>query len=197
MAGPVTLLLEAARRQDPDARGRLFDLVQAELRRLASARLRHERPGHGLETSLLVDDLFVRLLGGCDVPFENRRHFFGAAAEAIRRMLIDHARGMSVVKRGGRMHRVDLDLEAAPSTDTPAEAWGVLERALAALAAQDPRAAEVVRLRYFAGLTVEQTALVLAVNERTVRRDWVFAARWLEAAMGELESGEQDGRQSP
>lgn len=185
VATNLTTALAALNSGDDRARDRVLALVFAELKAIAHAHLAGERPGHGLQTTMLVDDAFMRLVGG-DASFENRRHFFGAAAEAIRRILIDHARAMSAVKRGGRMGRTGIDLDALPRADTSIGEWEALEAALAKLEAMDPREAEVVRLRFFAGLSEEQVAAAIGVTDRTVRRDWVHAKAWLKA---ELASG--------
>lgn len=204
MNGHITQALNAVRGHEPQAQERLLALISGEIHEMAHRHLAREKPGHGLQTTVIVDDVFVRLLGGGvgatlpngqmvkwpqsegggeAVSFENRRHFFGAAAEAIRRILIDHARSMSAEKRGGRMDRVGIDLEALPATDTHSGDWEALGEALTRLEAKDPRAAEVVRLRFFAGLSEVQAAEVLGVTDRTVRRDWVFAKAWLAAEM--------------
>ncbi len=188
--GPITQALEAVRAEGPLAKARLFNLVKGELDAMAHRFLARERPGHGLETTLLVDEAYMKLLGsppGAEATsFENRRHFFGAAAEAVRQILIDHSRKMSAQKRGGRMNGVGgvgvrIDLEGLPATETHHSAWEALGEALTHLEAIDARAVEVVKLRYFAGLSEIQVAEVLGVTDRTVRRDWVFAKAHLKA----------------
>ncbi|MEK6700843.1 MAG: ECF-type sigma factor [Planctomycetota bacterium] len=190
MHGPITQALDAIREGEVRAQNRLFELVKGELDAMAHRSLARESPGHGLQTTGLVDEAYMKLLGGTagasglgTVSFENRRHFFGAAAEAVRRILIDHARSMSAEKRGGRMGRAGIDLESLPAAETRAGDWEALGEALARLEAKDARAAEVVRLRFFAGLSEVQAAEVLGVTDRTVRRDWVFAKAWLAAEM--------------
>ncbi len=202
MNGRVTQALEAARGPDPKAREQLLALVQSEIREMAHRQLARESPGHGLQTTLLVDDAFMKLFGttggpgSAEISFENRRHFFGAAAESIRRILIDHARAMSAEKRGGRMRGVagaggvGIDLDSLPKPETAVHDWEALGDALARLEATDLRAAEVVRLRFFAGLSEALVAQMLGVTDRTVRRDWVFAKAWLAAEL----NGGVDGR---
>jgi RNA polymerase sigma factor (TIGR02999 family) len=197
--GPITQALDAVRDDGPLAKERLFNLVKGELDAMAHRFLARERPGHGLETTLLVDEAYLKLLGAAPgaeaTSFENRRHFFGAAAEAVRQILIDHARKMSAQKRGGRMNGVGgvgvrIDLEGLPATETPHSAWEALGEALTHLEAIDARAAEVVKLRYFAGLSEIQVAEVLGVTDRTVRRDWVFAKAHLKADLDEANAKE-------
>ncbi len=186
LQGPITQALDAIAVGTPGARERLFDLVKLELDAIAHRFLARESPGKGLQTTMLVDDAFLRLLGNAEVSFENRRHFFGAAAEAVRRLLIDHARTMSAAKRGGRMNHgrgAVIDLESLPGRETEEDDWTSLSEALVRFEDKDARACEVVRLRFFAGLGEKQAAEVLGVTERTVRRDWVYAKAWLAAEL--------------
>ena len=156
---------------------RLVPVVYDELRALARAQLRQERPEHSLQATALVHEAYLRLLGGTR-PWNDRKHFFRAAAEAMRRILIEHARKRGRVKRGGTRVRVELrsvDL----ATDHDVDEIVALDDAFRRLEEQDGRAADVVRLRLFAGLSVEETAKALELSERTVKREWAFARAWL------------------
>lgn len=183
--GPVTKILGelqgADRRQVLD---RLLPLVYDELRGLARARLRHERQGHSLQPTALVHEAYIRMLGADSPSWNDRGHFFRAAAEAMRRILIDHARKRRRVKRGGGQIQVtlgDVQVGAGPELEDLMALDGAIQR----LEEQDSRMAEIVRLRFFAGLSVEETALALEVSERTVKRDWAVARAWLYEAMKE------------
>jgi RNA polymerase sigma factor (TIGR02999 family) len=156
---------------------RLVPLLYAELATLARAQLRNERPGHTLQTDL-VHETYLRLAGAGAPAWEGRRHFFSAAAEAMRRILIEHARRRSRLKRGGDRTRVSLS-EAHVAADENPEEFLALDEAIRRLERQDPRAAEIVRLRFFAGLSVEETASALDISERTVKREWAVARAWL------------------
>jgi len=181
--GEITRVLADVRGMDrKTAVGRLFPLVYRELRGLARAQLRHERPDHTLQTTALVHEAYLRMLGGQSPPWNDRGHFFRAAAEAMRRILIEHARKHRRIKRGGGRVRVSLSglkLGASEDLDTIL----ALDEALGRLDKQDPRIADVVRLRFFAGLSVEETAKALEVSERTVKREWSFARAWLYDAL--------------
>lgn len=160
--------------------GAEFSAVYTELRRLARAKLAQEKPGHTLQATALVHEVWLRL-GAQD--FENRAHFFGAAAEAMRRILIDSARRRAALRHGGGLERVALDAVdiVAPSGDDEMLA---VHDVLDALAAHDPRKAALVKLRYFVGLTIEETARVLEISEPTAIRDWAYAKAWLFRAIG-------------
>lgn len=175
--GEVTRVLEAAK-GDPAALRDLFPLVYEELRRLAEMKLTAEPAGHTLQPTALVHEVYLRLLGNEDQPFENRRHFFGAAAEAMRRILVDSARRRCRQKRGGKLNRQDVQADELPAPEQAEELLEVSE-ALDSLQAVDPMAAEVVKLRYFGGLTVAETAQVLEVAPRTIDRLWSYARAWL------------------
>ncbi|MDP1662163.1 MAG: sigma-70 family RNA polymerase sigma factor [Phycisphaerales bacterium] len=182
---PVTQLLADAQRGDAAATNELFPIVYEELRTLASRFLHDERTAHTLQATALVHEAYLRLVGPAQTPWENRAHFFGAAAKAIRRILIDHARTRSRVKRGGGglsgdgpAQQVPLDEGMLVSFDQPQRMID-FDGALARLAEIDPQKSRVVELRFFAGLTVEQTALALGVSASTVARDWQFARVWL------------------
>lgn len=161
---------------------RLVPIVYDELRVLAAAQLRRERADHTLQPTSLVNEAYLRLLGDELPRWNDRPHFFRAAARAMRRILVDHARKRSSLKRGGAPIRVSLDQIGPPSWDEP-ETMLALHDALLRLEEQDPRAAEVVQLRYFAGMSVTQTAEALDVSERTVKREWTIARAWLRNAL--------------
>ena len=183
----VTHLLDKAASGDREAAADLLPLVYDELRRLAAARLADEKPGHTLQPTALVHEAYLRLVGGrADARYTGRAHFFAAAAAAMRRILIDHARRKHRARRGGGMKRVELD--ELGDVEMVAESGGAdeleaLDGALARLAAADPRKAELVRLRYFAGLTLEQAAELLGISRATADRHWAFARAWLYDAM--------------
>lgn len=161
---------------------RLLPLVYDELRALARAQLRHERPDHTLQPTALVHEAYLRLVGGNQPPWNDRQHFFRAAAEAMRRILIEHARKRRRAKRGGGLVRVELsgvDLGVEQDPDRLL----ALDDAFRRLEQQDPEAADVVRLRFFAGLSVEETAQATGLSERTVKREWAFARAWLYDAL--------------
>jgi RNA polymerase sigma factor (TIGR02999 family) len=174
----ITRLLAAWRRGDPAALDELNPLVHQELHRLAKRYMAGERPGHLLQPTALVNELWVRLLGGWSVEWRNRAHFFGLAAGMMRRILVDFARARRRTKRGGRAVQVPLSeaVEAAPSTRADLVA---LDQALQALEQLSPRQARVVELRFFGGLSLEETAEALEVSVGTVRRDWSLAEAWL------------------
>lgn len=166
--------------------------VYAQLRAAAHKQLSDERGGHTLSATALVHEAYLKLASGREVPWEGRRHFYAAAAEAMRQVLLDHARARARVKRGGGRARIDLD--QAPTVQEPGAAGGragsldpddfvALDGAIRRLGDRDPRMAEVVRLKYYAGLEIAQVAAVLGVSERTVKNDWAFARAWLEREM--------------
>jgi RNA polymerase sigma-70 factor, ECF subfamily len=176
--GAVTDLLRAWSDGDDGALERLTPLVAAELRRLARAHMRRERQGHTLQTTALVNEAFLRLTDARRVRWQDRSHFIGMAARLMRRVLVDHARSRGYVKRGGDVRRVTLD-EGLVAAGTPALDVVELDRALEALAAVDARKSRVIDLRFFGGLSVEETAEVLQVSTDTVKRDWRLAKLWL------------------
>jgi RNA polymerase sigma factor (TIGR02999 family) len=179
----VTRLLDAAAAGDPRAAADLLPLVYAELRKLAAAWLARERPGQTLDATALVHEAFLRLVGG-DRPHDwnGRGHFFGAAAEAMRRILIDQARRKGRPKHGGDRDRVALDDLPAPAGARAADLLA-LDEALTALAREDPAKAELVKLRYFAGLTLDEAAACLGISPATAKRHWAVARAWLFAAL--------------
>jgi RNA polymerase sigma factor (TIGR02999 family) len=179
----ITILLAGARAGDRVCQSRLFEVVYGELRHIAAAQLRGERPDHTLQPTALVHEAYVRLLGRGDVPWENRAHFFSTAAGTMRRILIDHARKRRAHKRDGALKRVDLDDHHAGFGDEDAERLLVVDEALEKLAQWDERQARVVELRFFGGLTVDETADVLRISAKTVKRDWAMARAWLETLL--------------
>ena len=179
----VTRILDAIERGDARAAERLFPLVYDELRRLAAKKLAREQPGQTLQATALVHEAFLRLVGDEGARrWENRRHFFGAAAEAMRRILIEGARRKKAEKHGGGRARVPLDEADLIAHADPDELLD-LDDALAALAAEDPDAAALVRLRLFAGLSVEQAAEVLGVSRAGAYQQWTYARAWLNARL--------------
>jgi len=164
----------------------LLPTVYGELRAAAQRCLRGERAGHTLQATALVHEAWLKLLGPRDVPWRNRGHFLAAAAEAMRRILVDHARGKAALRRGGpgaRRAAIDLTTLPDPSSEEQSAGFLLLDDALTRLQEVDAGAAEVVRLRYFAGLTVDEVAQALGVSSPTVQRDWAFARSWLKDAI--------------
>ncbi len=182
----ITVMLNRAGKGDPTAADQLLPLVYDELRRLASARMAREAGSHTLQATALVHEAWLRLGGDRQPEWENRAHFFGAAAEAMRRILIDSARRRRAARHGGGLERVDVGdpALALPAAGADDEMLAVHE-ALGALARHDPRKAELVKLRYFAGLTLEQVAEVLAIGPATAKRDWAYARAWLFREIGQ------------
>jgi RNA polymerase sigma-70 factor, ECF subfamily len=178
----VTEALIAWSAGDASALETLVPIVEADLRRMARRQLARERPGHTLQTTALVNEAYLRLIDQKRVRWQNRAHFFAIAAQAMRRILIGMARARCAEKRGGPAQPVSLDLAAEVSVDRAAELVA-LDDALHALAALDPRRARVVELRYFGGLSVEETAEALTVSPETVMRDWKRARAWLAAEL--------------
>ena len=188
-APPVTQLLQAWSAGDDQALARLIPVVYEELRRIAHRRMSLEKPGASLEATALVNEVYLRLVDANGVSFRDRSQFFALAAQLMRRILVDAARTRGASKRGGAMDKVPFEegFFAAPGKDREIVA---LNDALDALAKQDPRKARVVELRFFGGLSIEETAEVLGVSVQTVRRDWVFAQAWLAQAMRPEGSGD-------
>jgi RNA polymerase sigma factor (TIGR02999 family) len=176
----VSRILQAIDQGDPDAADQLLPLVYEELRQLAAHKLAQEKPGQTLDATALVHEAYLRLVG--DQQFANRRHFFAAAAEAMRRILIDRARARRSLKRGSDGRRVTLEDVAAPDPDDRLLA---LDEALTQLAGADPLAARVVAMHHFAGLSHEQVAAALDVSVYLARQKWNFARAWLKTALGE------------
>ena len=182
----VTRILNAIENGDKLASQELMPLVYDELRRLAGAKMRQEKNGHLLQPTALVHEAFVRLVGSDDWrKWDGRGHFFAAAAEAMRRILIEQARRRNAEKRGGAMNQVVLDdIDVAVETEN-SEYLLALDEALVKLASIEPELVKVVELRYFTGLSVECTASALGVSERTVKRHWAYARVWLQRELDE------------
>ena len=181
----VTRILNAIERGDAKATDELLPLVYEELRLLAAQKLSHEAPGQTLQATALVHEAYLRLVGDEPQSWENRGHFFGAAAEAMRRILIDNARRKKSVKRGGDSRRVSLDDAALlVETNIPAEELLALDEALQRLAEKDKTKADLVRLRFFAGLTGEQAAKALGISSSTADDYWAYTRAWLCLEMG-------------
>ena len=172
----VTRLLDAAHRGDKQAAADLLPLVYEELRRLAAAKMAGEKPGHTLDATALVHEAYLRLTSG--QSFASRSHFLRAAAEAMRRILVDHARARNAFKRGGEGRRVELELDHLAISQA-ADDLEALDEALSRFAGEHPQQATLVQLRYFGGLTLEQSAQVLGVSARTADTWWAYARAWL------------------
>jgi len=157
-------------------------LVYEELRRLAHQCIRRERPGHTLQTSALLNEAYLRLVDQKNIHWQDRAHFFGIAARLMRQVLVDYARKRGYAKRGGDAHRVPLDEAMIVSAERAADVVA-LDDALKSLAEIDPRQSQIVELRFFGGLSIEETAEVLAVSPGTVMRDWTLAKAWLRRAV--------------
>lgn len=185
----MTQLLLAWSEGDQTALDKLLPLVNAELRRLASRYLRRESTGHTLQTSALVNEAYLRLIDQRQVQWQNRAHFFGIAAQLMRRILIDHARGYHYQKRGGGALRVSLD-EAAAVTEARAAELLAVDEALERLTALDARKGRIVELRFFGGLTEPETAEVMGVSVPTVQREWRAAKAWLHRMLTDGETDE-------
>jgi RNA polymerase sigma factor (TIGR02999 family) len=183
----VTQLLRAIEQGDPAAADQLLPLVYHELRRLAAARMAREAPDHTFQATALVHEAYLRLVGpDGSRRWNGRAHFFAAAAEAMRRVLIQAARRRHAAKRGGDGQRVDLELDSLPLPERP-ERLLALDEALDRLAATDPAKAELVKLRFFAGLTIDETGEALGLSAATVERQWAYARAWLQCALRETE----------
>jgi RNA polymerase sigma factor (TIGR02999 family) len=179
----VTQILAAIERGDPRAAEKLLPLVYDELRKLASQRLAGEDPGQSLQSSDLVHEAYLRLVGeGDQKQWDGRRHFFAAAAEAMRRILVENARRKKRLKHGGGRLRVDLEAASFLEKDA-SEDLEAIDEALTKLAAEDPDKAELVKLRFFAGLTMPEIAQVLKISLATAERRWTYARTWLYAEL--------------
>jgi RNA polymerase sigma factor (TIGR02999 family) len=178
----ITQLLIEWRDGDQTALDRLIPLVHQELRRLAHHYLRQERAEHTLQTTALVNEAYLKLVDHKGMHWQNRAHFFAVAAQAMRRILVDHARTRDALKRGGGLAMTNLD-EAATIADTQAAELLALNDALDQLALLDPRKSRIVELRYFGGMTVEETAGVVGLSPTTVNREWQSAKTWLLRTM--------------
>ena len=174
----ITRLLEAAGGGDPRAAQELLPLVYNQLRRAAQLQMAGERPEHTLQATALVHEAYLRLVGPHQTTFENQAHFYVAAAEAMRRILIEHARKRARLKRGGDRRRISLSAAYLAEEACPEEIMSVSD-AIQRLEKRDGRMAEIVRLRFFVGLSVSETAEALGLSGRTVRREWALARAWL------------------
>jgi RNA polymerase sigma factor (TIGR02999 family) len=170
--------LTAIEQGDARAADKLLPLVYEELRRLAAQKMSHERPGQTLQATALVHEAYIRLVGSDDCGWRGRTQFFAAAAESMRRILIENARRKQRLKRGGARQRIDLEDEII-AIEGPSEDIIALDEALAKLALEDPVKADLVKLRYFAGLTIEQAAKILGISKATADRYWSYCRAWL------------------
>ena len=186
--GNMTQMLAAAKDGDPLAAERLLPLVYEELRKLAHHRMNNEPPGQTLTATALVHEAYLRLLGDDEVHWDSRGHFFAAAGTAMRRIMVERARKRGRAKHGGDRQREVLGDVAIISLAPPADLLA-LDEALTKLERQDRRRNDVVLLRYFAGLTVEETARALGISPRTVKSEWSFARAWLHRELGGGENG--------
>ena len=196
--GPITVLLDAAAQGDAGARDKLWSTVYEEVHRLAQAQLGREGPGCSLQATALVNEAYLRLIGDGRVKWSSRRHFFGAAAKAMRRILVDHAYRRGRLKRGGDRTREPL-LEEPPARGEDPLRLLAINEALERLEQDDPARAEVVMMRYFAGLSVDETAAALGVSPRTVDAWWRFARAWLrrELSKGDTTLYGRPGKNDP
>jgi len=183
----VTRILSAIERGDPHAAEELLPLVYDELRKLAAQRLAQEKPGQTLHATALVHEAYLRLVGAEQTQdWNGRRHFFAAAAEAMRRILIDRARHKQTRKAGGGRRRLDLDDIEPALEEENGDRLLALDEALRQFEAEDPRGAELVKLRFFAGLTAEQAAAALGVSTSTAEKHWAYARSWLRVAIDRI-----------
>ena len=174
----VTSLLNKAAAGDLEAEAKLVPLIYDELHRLAARRLLHERRDHTLQATALVHEAYLKLAGQRDVKWQNRTHFFAVASQAMRRILVDYARTQQRTKRGGKLPRVALD-EVCVVSRGPSDELLAVDESLARLEKVDPRQARIVELRYFGGLSVDETAEALGISAKTVTREWNVAKAWL------------------
>src|SRR5262245_50894983 len=174
----VTRILDAIGNGDPKASDELLPMVYEELRRLAAHKMANEAPGQTLQPTALVHEAWLRVAGNEKVKWDGRAHFFGAAAEAMRRILVENARRKKAMRHGGGQQRVDIEDAEILTPAQDSELLAVNE-ALEKFAAEDPRKAELVKLRYFAGLTITEAATVLGISEPTAKRHWAYSRAWL------------------
>src|SRR5262245_5705742 len=187
----VTRILSAIEQGDPSAAEQLLPLIYDDLRRLAAQKLAQERPGQTLQATALVHEAFLRLVGDSEQRWDSRSHFFAAAAEAMRRILIDAARGKAARKRGGAWRRMDLNQMDLATRAAPEDLL-LLDDTLEALARDDPQAARLVKLRYYGGLSVEQAAELLGLSRSTAYERWTYARAWLYSELQD-QSPEESG----
>lgn len=180
----ITQLLNQWSDGDERALDRLTPLVYQELRQQAARYLRRERPGHTMQTTALINEAYLRLIDAKEVRWQGRAHFFAIAANLMRRILVDHARQRNAAKRGGSPVHVTLDRIVATANQSKADVLAI-DEALTKLAAVDRQQAQIVELRFFSGLSVEETAAALGISPRTVKRDWSVARAWLRREIGE------------
>jgi RNA polymerase sigma factor (TIGR02999 family) len=183
-AGVVTEVLHAAKAGNKEAMARLLPLLYSELHRLAQARMKKLRPGQTLQPTALVNEAYLRLVGKQDLHLESRRHFFFAAARAMRDILVERARAKAGPKRGGGRQRVELS-DAMALEEPPAQEILALHEALADLEREDPLKGQIVQLRYFAGMDAAEAALMLGISERTLQRHWRFIKAWMRHRLQE------------
>jgi RNA polymerase sigma factor (TIGR02999 family) len=189
----LTRLLDAAAAGEPRAAAELLPLVYAELRRLAGVRMASERAGHTLGPTALVHEAYLRLVGtGQPQNWDGRGHFFAAAAEAMRRILVEAARKKGRQRHGGGQRRIDLD-DRHLAAESPGDDLLAIDEALTRLAELDPKRAELVKLRYFAGLTMPEAAVALGISLATAERYWAFARAWLYAELSDSEPADSGG----
>jgi RNA polymerase sigma factor (TIGR02999 family) len=179
----ITALLDRVAGGDRSAASEVVPLIYDELRRLAAHFMARERPDHTLQTTALVHEAYMRLVDQRQASWKNRAHFYGAAAGVMRRVLVDHARARNAEKRGGGAHPLPLDDAVGAATEHPEEIVR-LDTALVRLAERCPRQVRIVELRFFGGLSVDETAAALAVSPKTVKRDWHVARAWLHRELG-------------
>jgi len=187
----VTQLLGRVAQGDKDSENRLLELVYSELKRLATQAMRRERKDHTLQPSALVNEAYCRLAGTQRIPWENRRHFYATAAKLMRNILIDYSREHQAAKRGGPDQKKIEWSDDLLRVENSSATFLALDQALQRLAKIDARQAQIVELRFFGGLSVEETAATMNLSERTVKRDWMVARAWLEAELSRP-AGERD-----
>ena len=194
-AESLTGMLQAWAKGDLEARDRLLPIVYGELRKQAARQLRGERAGHTLQPTALVHEVYLKLAQPRRVPWENRAEFFAAAAQAMRRILVDHARKRAAVKRAGKWTRIELADDVAFQGQRELDLLA-LDDALDSLAELDPRHARIVELRFFGGLSVPETASVLKISTATVKRDWSYARAWLHRRLEEAVESRPAGKRA-
>ena len=188
LQGEITILLRKIRGGDNEAREQLISAVYSELRKLAAAYFRRERQGHTLQPTALVNEVYLKLVGIQRIEWQNRAHFFGVVARLMRQILVDHARRRNAAKHGGHIKFVPPDTAAILAKGQSIDVLA-LEQALDRLEEEFPRAAQVVDLRSFGGLTVEETAIVLDISDRTVKKDWRLGRAFLRSALSVRQKG--------